>query len=130
MRHTRSLRDMNLAIIFSPLQVFNIRAPLIFIPFFLSALSDVIFAFGRIGKFRTVEELPDPYLIEPERKNADASFVWETAGRLEVKFVVGRRKGKGGSGKGGISPIRASRSSTLFISNMRTAGRRMQTHLL
>ncbi|KAF7373650.1 Oligomycin resistance ATP-dependent permease YOR1 [Mycena sanguinolenta] len=97
--------DLNIAIIFSSLQFFNIiRAPLIFIPFVLSALSDAIVAFGRIGKFLTAEELPDPYLIEPERKNAvevDASFAWETAGRLEGgKFVIGG-KGKGGKGKGG-----------------------------
>ncbi|KAF7373644.1 Oligomycin resistance ATP-dependent permease YOR1 [Mycena sanguinolenta] len=95
--------DLNIAIIFSSLQFFNIiRAPLIFIPIVLSALTDAIVAFGRISKFLTAEELPDPYLIEPERKNAvevDASFVWEPAGRLEG----GKGKGKGGGkwGPGG-----------------------------
>ncbi|KAK7052301.1 multidrug resistance-associated ABC transporter protein [Favolaschia claudopus] len=92
--------DLNIAIIFSSLQFFNIiRAPLIFIPFVLSALSDAIVAFGRIGKFLTAEELPDPYLIDFDRKNAvdvDASFTWETAGKVEEKFV----KGKGGPGGG------------------------------
>ncbi|KAK7050453.1 oligomycin resistance ATP-dependent permease YOR1 [Favolaschia claudopus] len=79
-----------------------IRAPLIFIPFVLSALSDAIVAFGRIGKFLTAEELPDPYLIDFDRKNAvdvDASFTWETAGKVEEKFVKGGKGGPGGGPK-------------------------------
>ncbi|KAF8124850.1 hypothetical protein K438DRAFT_2034116 [Mycena galopus ATCC 62051] len=105
--------DLNIAIIFSSLQFFNIiRAPLIFIPFVLSALSDAIVAFGRIGRFLTAEELPDPYAIEFERKNAvevDASFAWEEAGKLdEPKFggagrggAAGRGGRGGGAGRGG-----------------------------
>ncbi|KAJ7270615.1 multidrug resistance-associated ABC transporter [Mycena haematopus] len=92
--------ELNIAIIFSSLQFFNIiRAPLIFLPFVLSALADAMVAFGRIGTFLTAEELADPYAIEPERKNAvdvDASFAWETAGKLEGdKFVVAGKDGKG-----------------------------------
>ncbi|KAJ7827858.1 multidrug resistance-associated ABC transporter [Mycena olivaceomarginata] len=98
--------DLNIAIIFSSLQFFNIiRMPLVFIPFVLSALSDAIVAFGRIGAFLTAEELPDPYAIDFERKNAvdvDASFAWETAGEIgEPKFATGAGGGGGRGGKGG-----------------------------
>jgi hypothetical protein len=79
--------------------------PLVFIPFVLSALSDAIVAFGRIGAFLTAEELPDPYAIDFERKNAvdvDASFAWETAGEIgEPKFAAGAGGGGGRGGKGG-----------------------------
>ncbi|KAJ6465868.1 multidrug resistance-associated ABC transporter [Mycena sanguinolenta] len=111
--------DLNIAIIFSSLQLFNIiRAPLVLVPFVLSALSDAIVAFGRIGKFLTAEELPDPYLIEPERKNAvevDASFAWETAGKLEGgKFAIGG-KGKGKSkGPKGAGPDKGKKGGELL----------------
>ncbi|KAJ7172563.1 multidrug resistance-associated ABC transporter [Mycena filopes] len=112
--------DLNIAIIFSSLQFFNIiRAPLIFIPFVLSALSDALVAFKRIGSFLTAEELPDPYPIDTDRKNAvdlDASFTWETAGKVEAKFGPGaggkaakkaanaaKRKSKGQ--KGEVLPV-------------------------
>ncbi|KAJ7746241.1 multidrug resistance-associated ABC transporter [Mycena metata] len=82
--------DLNIAIIFSSLQFFNIiRAPLIFLPFVLGALSDALVAFKRIGAFLTAEELPDPFEIDVRRANAvelEASFVWETAGRVDAKF--------------------------------------------
>ncbi|KAJ7607370.1 multidrug resistance-associated ABC transporter [Roridomyces roridus] len=92
--------DLNIAIIFSSLQFFNIiRMPLAFLPLVLAALSDALVALKRISKFLAAEELPDPYPIDPELKHAvevDASFVWETAGKLE-----GDRFGKkGGKGKG------------------------------
>ncbi|KAJ7459489.1 multidrug resistance-associated ABC transporter [Mycena galericulata] len=98
--------ELNVAIVFSSLQLFNIiRAPLIFLPFVLSALSDAIVAFLRISKFLTAEELPEPYLIDGELKNAvevDASFAWETAGKLEEpKFTGGRGGAAGGRGRGG-----------------------------
>ncbi|KAJ6578750.1 multidrug resistance-associated ABC transporter [Mycena vulgaris] len=98
--------DLNVAIIFSSLQFFNIiRAPLLFIPFVLSALSDALVALGRIGKFLTAEELPDPYPIDDDLKNAvevDASFAWETAGKLEEpKFHAGAAGGGRGGGQAG-----------------------------
>ncbi|KAJ7457054.1 multidrug resistance-associated ABC transporter [Mycena latifolia] len=97
--------DLNVAIIFSSLQFFNIiRAPLMFLPFVLSALSDALVALGRIGKFLTAEELPDPYPIDGDLKNAvevDASFAWETAGKLEEpKFASGAGGGRGGMAGG------------------------------
>ncbi|KAJ7123757.1 multidrug resistance-associated ABC transporter [Mycena epipterygia] len=113
--------DLNVAIIFSSLQFFNIiRAPLIFFPFVLSALSDALVALGRIGKFLTAEELPEPYPIDYELKNAvnvDASFTWETAGKLEEpKFGPGaggggarkgKAKGKAKGKKGAVLPTAA-----------------------
>ncbi|KAJ7658502.1 multidrug resistance-associated ABC transporter [Mycena rosella] len=97
--------QLNVAIIFSSLQFFNIiRAPLIFLPFVLSALSDALVALGRIGKFLTADELPEPYLIDDELKNAvdvDGSFAWETAGKIEEpKFDPGAGGGRGGMGGG------------------------------
>ncbi|KAF8882127.1 P-loop containing nucleoside triphosphate hydrolase protein [Infundibulicybe gibba] len=87
--------DLNIAIIFSSLQFFNIiRAPLIFFPFVLSSLSDALVALGRISKFLTAEELADPYLIDYESKPAvevDGAFAWETEGKLEEpKFSKGK----------------------------------------
>ncbi|KAF8160432.1 hypothetical protein K438DRAFT_1985689 [Mycena galopus ATCC 62051] len=98
--------ELNIAIIFSSLQFFNasiIRAPLLFLPFVLTALSDAIVALGRIGRFLTAEELPDPYAIELERKNAvevDASFAWEEAGKLDAPKFGGAGRG-GAAGRGG-----------------------------
>ncbi|KAJ7148941.1 multidrug resistance-associated ABC transporter [Mycena crocata] len=96
--------DLNIAIIFSSLQFFNIiRMPLVFIPFVMSALSDAIVAFGRIGSFLTAEELPDPYTIDQARTNAvdvDASFTWETAGKVDDPKFAGAG-GKHGAKKDG-----------------------------
>ncbi|KAF7297335.1 Multidrug resistance-associated ABC transporter protein [Mycena indigotica] len=108
--------NLDIAIIFSSLQFFNIiRMPLAFIPFVLSALSDALVAFRRIGAFLTAEELPEPYLIADTQTNAvdvDASFTWETVEKLDgSKF--GAKKGKGpGGGKGKKSgkDIKKSRS--------------------
>ncbi|KAJ3982865.1 multidrug resistance-associated ABC transporter [Lentinula detonsa] len=90
--------DLNVAIIFSSLQFFNIiRAPLLFFPIVLSALSDFLVAMGRIGKFLKAEELAEPYTIDLERKNAvevDGDFSWETAGKIaEPKFEKGGKSG-------------------------------------
>jgi ABC-type glutathione transport system ATPase component len=65
-----------------------------------------VVAFKRIGAFLTAEELPDPYPIDFERKNAvdvDASFSWETAGKIEEpKFDAGAA----GGGRGGMGGAR------------------------
>ncbi|KIK63265.1 hypothetical protein GYMLUDRAFT_40975 [Collybiopsis luxurians FD-317 M1] len=94
--------DLNVAIIFSSLQFFNIiRAPLTWFPIVLSALSDFLVALGRISKFLTAEELAEPYAVDYERKHAvdvDGDFTWETAGKIvESKFERGG--GKGGKGR-------------------------------
>ncbi|KAJ7320835.1 multidrug resistance-associated ABC transporter [Mycena albidolilacea] len=99
--------DLNVAIIFSSLQLFNsIQAPLTLLPIVLSALADAIVAFGRIGAFLTAEELPEQYLIDADRKDAvdvdGASFTWELAaaepqGKSEVEptpRTKGKAKGK------------------------------------
>ncbi|KAF5370935.1 hypothetical protein D9615_009781 [Tricholomella constricta] len=98
--------DLNIAIIFSSLQLFNIiRAPLIFFPFVLSSLTDALVALARISKFLLSEELAEPYLLDYEQKHAvtvDGDFAWETAGKLEEsKFSggAGRKGGKNGNGK-------------------------------
>ncbi|KAJ3506143.1 hypothetical protein NLJ89_g7032 [Agrocybe chaxingu] len=91
--------ELNIAIIFSSLQLFNvIRAPLIFFPFVLSSLSDALVALGRISKFLTSEDLPEPYPVKPELPIAvqvDGDFVWETVINLldekGGKFSKGKR---------------------------------------
>lgn len=108
--------DLNVAIIFSSLQLFNvnyhlsvlgnfnlfyvrlqiIRAPLIFLPISLSALSDALVAFGRISKFLTSEDLPEPYPIDktlPIAVQVDGDFVWET--------VLSTKDGQGKFAHGG-----------------------------
>ncbi|KAJ7800822.1 P-loop containing nucleoside triphosphate hydrolase protein [Mycena olivaceomarginata] len=100
-----SRHELNIAIIFSSLQFLNIiRMPLVFIPFVLSALSDAMVSFARIGAFLTAEELTDPYAIDLERENAvdvDASFAWETAGEWEGGGGLKKGKAKGKNGKMG-----------------------------
>ncbi|KAJ7461221.1 multidrug resistance-associated ABC transporter [Mycena latifolia] len=78
---------LDVAIIFSSLQLFNIiRAPLVEVPLVLSMLSDALVALRRIGKFLAAEELAEPYAIDHTLDNAvevDASFAWEPSGTLE-----------------------------------------------
>ncbi|KAJ7355722.1 hypothetical protein DFH08DRAFT_1053119 [Mycena albidolilacea] len=96
--------NLNIAIIFSSLQFFNIICmPLVFVPFVLSAISDAIVVFSHIGAFPTAEELPDLYTIDLERKNTvdvDASFAWETEVEIgEPKFAPGAGGGRGHGGQ-------------------------------
>ncbi|PPQ81812.1 hypothetical protein CVT25_013648 [Psilocybe cyanescens] len=108
--------DLNIAIIFSSLQLFNIiRAPLIFFPFVFSALSDALVALGRIGTFLTSEDLPEPYPIDADSKAAvevDGDFAWETVfnpskgtegkfGKAGVGGPGADRGGGRGKGSGG-----------------------------
>ncbi|TFK36264.1 cadmium ion transporter [Crucibulum laeve] len=75
--------ELNVAIIFSSLQLFNIiRAPMIFLPFVLSSLSDALVALERIKTFLTAEELAEPYKIRQDETgpavDIDGDFAWET----------------------------------------------------
>ncbi|KAI0795014.1 multidrug resistance-associated ABC transporter [Abortiporus biennis] len=95
--------NLNVAIIFSSLQFFNIiRAPLVFFPVVIAAAADAVVALGRIGSFLTAEELADPYMIDEDSKLAidvDADFCWETAyksGNGGAKFDLGKGGGRGG----------------------------------
>ncbi|KZP09468.1 multidrug resistance-associated ABC transporter [Athelia psychrophila] len=94
--------DLNVAIIFSSLQYFNIiRMPLIFFPLVLASMSDAIVALRRVGSFLTAEELPDAYTLDPDAQGkvgveVDGDFVWETAGGPPVEAPVAKGKGKGG----------------------------------
>ncbi|KAH6909905.1 ATP-dependent bile acid permease [Coprinopsis sp. MPI-PUGE-AT-0042] len=76
--------ELNIAIIFSSLQLFNIiRMPLLFFPFVLASLSDALVAIRRIGTFLLAEDLPKPYEISNANElavNADGDFAWETVG--------------------------------------------------
>ncbi|KAJ3481401.1 hypothetical protein NLI96_g7684 [Meripilus lineatus] len=74
--------DLNVAIIFTSLQFFNIiREPLMFFPGVIAAAADGAVALGRIGKFLTAEELAEPYAIRKESDFAidvNGDFEWET----------------------------------------------------
>ncbi|GJE92383.1 multidrug resistance-associated ABC transporter [Phanerochaete sordida] len=89
--------DLNIAIIFSSLQFFNIiRQPLIFFPMVIANTADAAVALGRIGSFLTAEELAEPYKIDKSSKYAvdvDGDFTWETAWKAAVaggKFSHGK----------------------------------------
>ncbi|KAF8884421.1 ATP-dependent bile acid permease [Gymnopilus junonius] len=105
---------LNVAIIFSSLQLFNIiRAPLIYFPFVFSALSDALVALGRIGTFLTAEDLPDPYPVDEKEAVAievDGDFVWETVFN-PIKDEGGKFGGRGGPGGRGGGPGRGGRTS-------------------
>ncbi|RXW15854.1 hypothetical protein EST38_g10001 [Candolleomyces aberdarensis] len=97
--------DLNVAVVFTCLQLFNIiRMPLVFFPFVLSALSDAIVALRRIGSFLTAEDLPKPYDIKDELKgvavDAEGDFVWETVGDPNASDEKGKF-GHGGAAKKG-----------------------------
>ncbi|EMD36548.1 hypothetical protein CERSUDRAFT_115579 [Gelatoporia subvermispora B] len=90
--------DLNVAIIFSSLQFFNIiRAPLIYLPVVLASTTDAVVALRRISAFLTAEEIADPYTIDPDAKLAvdvDGDFAWETAYKTDQggpKFKTARR---------------------------------------
>ncbi|KAF7982734.1 hypothetical protein HWV62_26606 [Athelia sp. TMB] len=97
--------SLNVAIIFSSLQYFNIiRAPLIFFPLVLASLSDAVVALQRVGTFLTAEELAEPYTIDPESKwgvEVDGDFTWETAGGPPKEAPAAKGKGAMGKGKPG-----------------------------
>ncbi|KIM43822.1 hypothetical protein M413DRAFT_434825 [Hebeloma cylindrosporum] len=94
--------DLNIAIIFSSLQLFNIiRAPLTFFPFVLSALSDALVALGRISTFLVSEDLPEPYPVDHASSaevQVDGDFVWETVHNPTAKDKSGKF-GQGNKGK-------------------------------
>lgn len=98
--------SLNVAIIFSALQLFNIiRMPLAFLPLVFAGTADAVVALGRIGTFLTAEELEDPYAVDEGSKDAvrvKGSFAWEVAASLagkDGKFGAGSGKGKGKGGK-------------------------------
>ncbi|KIK57337.1 hypothetical protein GYMLUDRAFT_46212 [Collybiopsis luxurians FD-317 M1] len=79
--------DLNVAIIFTSLQFFNlIQTPLIVLPATLAALSNVLVAVKRISTFLLAEERPAAYSIDLESDNAiecDGDFVWDVAPELD-----------------------------------------------
>ncbi|KAI0659143.1 multidrug resistance-associated ABC transporter [Cubamyces menziesii] len=98
--------DLDVAIIFSSLQFFNIiRLPLTYFPLVLAAATDALVALRRISAFLRAEELAVPYVIDPESKfalNVDADFTWETVGKTDAAAKTTRGKpGAQGQGKDG-----------------------------
>ncbi|KAF5310093.1 hypothetical protein D9619_010353 [Psilocybe cf. subviscida] len=110
--------ELNVGIIFSSLQLFNIiRAPLIFFPFVFAALTDALVALGRIGKFLTSEDLAEPYPINSESPvavRAQGDFVWETVAK-PAEVGGGKFSGRGGPPPGGkgSGPGKASKKGAL-----------------
>ncbi|THU93933.1 multidrug resistance-associated ABC transporter [Dendrothele bispora CBS 962.96] len=104
--YSLSGHQLNVAVIFTSLQFFNIiRQPMIMLPIVLSSMSDALVALGRIQSFLAAEELAEPYKVDYEQKHAvqvDGDFTWETAGKIEESKFSGRA-GAGGTrgGRGG-----------------------------
>ncbi|KAJ8082655.1 hypothetical protein PM082_008511 [Marasmius tenuissimus] len=90
--------DLDVAIIFSSLQLFNIiRMPLVYIPLLMSALSDALVALRRIRVFLTAEELDEAYEMDHQQDyaiDADGDFTWETVTKLEEVKNPKNAKGK------------------------------------
>ncbi|KAG6849131.1 hypothetical protein H0H93_011041, partial [Arthromyces matolae] len=78
--------DLNIAVIFSSLQLFTIlRIPFLILPMVLTSLADLLVALTRISTFLSAEELEDPYVIDESRPTAlevDGDFTWEATGNL------------------------------------------------
>ncbi|TFY55007.1 hypothetical protein EVJ58_g8525 [Rhodofomes roseus] len=99
--------DLNVSIIFTALQYFNIiRQPLMFFPMVVASCTDSIVALGRISDFLTSEELDEPYTIQSESKFAvdvEGDFTWETAHKPppeELPDLAGADRGKHGPSRG------------------------------
>ncbi|PBK73200.1 multidrug resistance-associated ABC transporter [Armillaria solidipes] len=75
--------DLNIAIIFSSLQLFNIiRTPFMFLPLDVTVVSDALVAMSRVSEFLTAEELPNEYVVNEHSNLAvevNGTFTWETA---------------------------------------------------
>ncbi|TFK23813.1 ATP-dependent bile acid permease [Coprinopsis marcescibilis] len=80
--------DLDVAIIFSALQLFNIiRIPMIFFPFVLASLSQALVAVIRIGTFLKAEDMPEPQHIDKQLEiavSADGDFTWETVNAPDI----------------------------------------------
>ncbi|CAE6373370.1 unnamed protein product [Rhizoctonia solani] len=76
--------DLNAAVVFSSLQLFNIiRMPLLLVPLVAGSCADAYVALGRISKFLTSEELQDEFEVQPGNKYAvdvRGTFTWERGG--------------------------------------------------
>lgn len=110
--------DLNVAVIFSSLQLFNIiRMPLIFFPIVLVSLTDAMVALGRIGTFLTAEELDEPYKIQDDIKLAvevDGDFAWETVLSVTGKGAESKFAALG-AGKGGAAANRWSKRKSNLL---------------
>ncbi|QRV79190.1 ABC transporter transmembrane region [Ceratobasidium sp. AG-Ba] len=82
--YSLSGHELNVAVIFSSLQLFNvIRMPLMLVPFVAGSCADAYVALGRISKFLVSEELEDEIEVEPESEYAvdiKGTFTWERGG--------------------------------------------------
>ncbi|KAK1229440.1 hypothetical protein PQX77_007488 [Marasmius sp. AFHP31] len=90
--------ELDVAIIFSSLQLFNIiRMPLVYVPILMTSLSEALVAFGRIRVFLTAEELDEAYEMDHQQDyaiDADGDFTWETVTKLEEAKNPKNAKGK------------------------------------
>ncbi|KAJ3898403.1 multidrug resistance-associated ABC transporter [Lentinula edodes] len=83
--------DLNVAIIFTSLQFFNIiQLPLIMLPITLASLSDIFVANTRISAFLLAEERPADYAIKLDTQSANAveckgDFAWDIPSGNENK---------------------------------------------
>ncbi|KAJ2926057.1 hypothetical protein H1R20_g11027, partial [Candolleomyces eurysporus] len=81
--------DLNVAVIFASLQLFNvIRIPLLMLPFALSSLASGLISMNRMSKFLASEELEQPYILDPTSKYAvdvDGGFTWEAVKKPQAE---------------------------------------------
>ncbi|QRW21569.1 ABC transporter transmembrane region [Rhizoctonia solani] len=133
--------DLNAAVIFSSLQLFNIiRMPLVFVPLVASSCGDAYVALGRISKFLTSEELQDEFEVQPENKYAvdiRGTFTWERGGAPQIcpqERQKGNRSGEGSgrrgpkADQGGIRKKKADDKEKKAKKRIRRRGRRNEEH--
>ncbi|KAG6916304.1 hypothetical protein DXG01_007461 [Tephrocybe rancida] len=97
--------DLNIAVVFSSLQLFTIiRIPFLIFPMMLASLADLLVALKRISKYLSAEELGDYYAIDESLATAvdlDGDFTWEAAAATPNKPEEKESKAdKGKSRKG------------------------------
>ncbi|KAK0467750.1 multidrug resistance-associated ABC transporter [Desarmillaria tabescens] len=90
--------NLDVAIIFSSLQLFNIiRTHLMYFPLNAIAVSDALVAMGRISKFLTAEELSNQYIVNEHSNFAvevNGTFTWETVEQPDSLSLHGRKPDK------------------------------------
>ncbi|KAL4252214.1 ATP-binding cassette transporter C [Abortiporus biennis] len=95
--------DLNVAVIFSSLQIFNIiRMPLLLFPAVIAAGADALVALRRISTFLQAEELMEAYTIQEGSAyavNVDGDFTWEIAHGASVNSPPKSKAEKGGEKK-------------------------------
>ncbi|KAG6813846.1 hypothetical protein H0H92_006790 [Tricholoma furcatifolium] len=79
--------DLNIAVVFTALQLFTIiRIPFLILPVILASTADLAVALKRVSTYLSAEELGDQYETDhllPAAVELDGDFTWEATGKID-----------------------------------------------